>query len=143
LEKYLKWINYHSHSLTSQLDIFSTNQLITFHPTHLTVDNLPPTLTHLTTGYNFNQPVDKLPPKLTHLTVGDHFNQLVDLHRTYRKKRQQRNKKIKKMCVVVKRNIRSLVITKSLRITIRKSITRICPGSEIVEYETQISVGFN
>jgi hypothetical protein len=49
------------------------------------VNKLPATLTHLTTGINFNQhvnhfnePVDALPSTLTHLTTGDCFNQPVD-----------------------------------------------------------------
>jgi hypothetical protein len=52
--------------------------------THLTfshfdsVNDLPHTITHFTTSYEFNLPVDKLPSTLTHLTTGDYFNQLVD-----------------------------------------------------------------
>ena len=54
--------------------------------THLTlghdfnknVDHLPPLLTHLTFNYWFDQPVDKLPPLLTHLEFDDEFNQCVD-----------------------------------------------------------------
>jgi hypothetical protein len=40
--------------------VISTNQLINFH-------------THLTLGYNFDQPLDNLPPTLTHLTTERNF----------------------------------------------------------------------
>jgi FNIP Repeat len=42
------------------------------------IDQLPPTLTHLTTSHYFNKPVDQLPPTLTHLTLEQDFNQPVD-----------------------------------------------------------------
>jgi FNIP Repeat len=42
------------------------------------IDNLPPTLTHLILGLQFNQPLDQLPPTLTHLTIGQKFNYPVD-----------------------------------------------------------------
>ena len=43
------------------------------------VDNLPPSITHLTFGRYFNQKVDNLPSSgLTHLTFGINFNQKVD-----------------------------------------------------------------
>lgn len=38
-------------------------------------DELPPSLTHLTFDYGFNQPIQFLPPTLTHLTFGYSFNQ--------------------------------------------------------------------
>ena len=41
------------------------------------LEALPPTLTHLTFGGDFDQPLDNvtLPPKLTRLTFGHWFNQ--------------------------------------------------------------------
>jgi hypothetical protein len=42
-----------------------------------TVDNLPSNLIHLTFGYTFNQFVNKLPINLTHLTFGVDFNQII------------------------------------------------------------------
>jgi len=46
----------------------------------LELQTLPPTLTHLTFGWKYNQPLDRvtLPPKLTHLTFGLNFNQPLD-----------------------------------------------------------------
>lgn len=41
-------------------------------------DHLPPYLTHLHLGGEFNAPVDNLPPCLTHLSLGDYFNQPID-----------------------------------------------------------------
>jgi hypothetical protein len=35
-------------------------------------------ISHLTLGYNFNQPVNNLPPTLTHLTIKNKFNKPVD-----------------------------------------------------------------
>ena len=42
------------------------------------IDNLPPSITHLTFGTCFNQLIDNLPSSITHLTFGHCFNQLVD-----------------------------------------------------------------
>ena len=39
---------------------------------------LPPTLTHLTFGMNFNQRVERLPPTLTYLRLGTDFNQIIN-----------------------------------------------------------------
>jgi FNIP Repeat len=47
-------------------------------PSQLLVKHLPPTLTHLTTGDEFNQPVNNLPATLTHLTLGNDFNQPIN-----------------------------------------------------------------
>jgi hypothetical protein len=42
------------------------------------VDDLPPSLTHFTSGRHFNQPVDDLPVSITHLCFGAKFNQPVN-----------------------------------------------------------------
>jgi len=44
------------------------------------LETLPPTLTHLTFGYWFDQPLDNVtfPLTLTHLTFGNWFNQPLD-----------------------------------------------------------------
>jgi hypothetical protein len=45
------------------------------------VDDLPLTLTHLTTGDSFNHSVDNLPSTLTHLKTGHQFTQtIVNFH---------------------------------------------------------------
>ena len=43
------------------------------------VNNLSPSITHLTFGDNFNQEVDNLPQGLTHLTFGNSFNQICNI----------------------------------------------------------------
>ncbi len=42
------------------------------------VDSLPPTITHLTFGHEFNSPVSKLPKSLLVLHFGSSFNMPVD-----------------------------------------------------------------
>lgn len=42
------------------------------------IDSLPPSLKILSIGDSFNQPINSLPPSLTSLTLGDKFNHPVD-----------------------------------------------------------------
>jgi hypothetical protein len=62
-------------SLPPSISNFNTSKLITAtDAANQTFDTLPSTLTHLTTGYGFNNQVSDLPSTLTHLTTGYSFN---------------------------------------------------------------------
>jgi FNIP Repeat len=79
-----------NHTRTTKHETITTHSIYYEPPpslTHLTtswhfnqpIDNLPSTLTHLTLGKLLNQPIDKLPPTLTHLEKNS-INQLIIFH---------------------------------------------------------------
>lgn len=87
------WSSPDSRSVTSSSSSSLTRlRLVMNWKSGCSMDDLPPSLTHLTTSQRYNQPLDRLPPTLKSLRCGFQFNQplsklpygLTHLHLDYR-----------------------------------------------------------
>jgi hypothetical protein len=76
--KFNQLLNCHSHLLISEGNLVNFLPLSPTSHTgfdfNQTVDNIPPTLTHLKTGHCFNKQVDKLPPHSPHISTKQLIN---------------------------------------------------------------------